>query len=172
MLNISQSTTFLLHNIGHYNNSNYNTWREVKEAKGILTFDGVYRNVYDNKDLLKDKKVILFIMGDYVGKDNSFDKKMPLEYICDWNEIMELVYDGAELGWHTWSHRDLRKLSDQELIKEVLPPFPMKYFAYPYGRVDKRVESVVKSLGYEAAFCAGKYGDGSQFQLKRPYLKI
>ena len=173
MLSTSQSTTFLLlHNIGDKKSINYNTIDEIKKSDGVLTFDGIYRNVYTNKEILKDRKVILFIMGDYVGKDNSFDTKMPLEYICDWNEIMELVDNGAELGWHTRSHRDLRKLSDKELIKEVMPPFPMKYFAYPYGRVDKRVEEVVKAFGYETAYCAGKYGDGSQYQLKREYLKL
>lgn len=171
-MNISQYTTLILHNVGNIKNPNYNTFEDIINSKGVLTFDGVYRNVYNNKELLKHRDVILFVMGNYVGKDNSFDTKMPLEKICDWNEIMEMVDQGAELGWHTRSHRDLRKLSDEELIREVTPPFPMKYFAYPYGRVDKRVEEAVKKAGYEYAYCAGKYGDDSQYQLKRKYLKL
>lgn len=162
--------TFLLHNIGELkHNSNYNRPEEVKNAEGLLTFDGVYRNVYENRNLLEGKEVILFVMGNYVGKDNSFDAGQPLEKLCDWNEIMELVYRGTKLGWHSWSHRDLTTLSNDELLLEVTPPFPMDYFAYPYGKFDWRVIEAVKDAGYKEAFSVTE-GDDSQFQRLRRYL--
>lgn len=163
----------LLHNIGNKpKNSNYNTIEEVKNSTGPISFDGVYRNVYKNIEHIKDRDVTLFVMGDYVGRDNSFDTKMPLEDLCTWDEIMYMVYEyGFKLGWHTWSHRPLTKLSDIEILKEITPPFYMKHFAYPYGKINDRVVELVMKAGYENAYCAGNHGDGTRFQLKRHYLK-
>jgi len=162
--------TYLLHNIGELSNRNYNSRGEILAANGVLTFDGVYRNVWENRDILQGRTVILFVMGDHVGKDNSFDRKMPLEKMASWDEIVDLCRMGCRLGWHTWSHRDLRKLNDEELTKEVTPPWPMDYFAYPYGRFDERVENAVRTAGFKNAYCAGKYGNGGQYQLRRRYL--
>lgn len=162
-------STILLHNIGDKKNRNYNTREEVERANGLLTFDGIYKNVWENRDVLKGKKFILFIMGNYVGKDNSFDKKMPLEEISDWQEIMELVAMGGLLGWHTWSHADLTKLSYDEIIKEISPPIPMELFAYPYGRFNDIVVKAVKDVGYKYAFSVNR-GDNSPYQKIRKYL--
>lgn len=108
-------------------------------------------------------------MGNYIGKDNSFDVGMPLERLCTMNEIMLMASNGAKIGWHTWSHRDLTKLSDEELEKEVTPIFPMKYFAYPYGKFNDMVIEAVKKAGFEEAWSVTE-GDDSQFQRLRRYL--
>jgi peptidoglycan/xylan/chitin deacetylase (PgdA/CDA1 family) len=169
----------LLHNIGVVNSkdpsilSNYNAPDEVLNAKEQLSFDGVYLNVWENRHLLAHRtyKPFLFVMGNFVGLDNSFDVGMPREKYCDWNQIMDLVINyNCELGWHTWTHRNLCDLNDDQIIKEVTPPFPMKYFAYPYGNVDERVERIVRSIGcYSEAFSVTQ-GNNNQFQRKRRYL--
>lgn len=163
--------TYLLHNIGDVpDNSNYNTLDEVLKADGKLTFDGVYRNVYKHRDDIPLNGVILFIMGDYVGKDNSFQPHQPLERFCTWVELHNLRDKyGAILGWHSWSHRDLTTLTDEELKKEVTPPFPMKHFAYPFGRFDDRVIQAVQDAGYVEAYSVTD-GDNSQYQKLRSYL--
>lgn len=166
----SQSTIFVLHNVSDRKlNKNYNTPDEVKTASGLLTFDGVYDNVWCNKSILAGKDFILFVMGKYVGDTNAFDRKMPLETLCDWDLIAQLASMGGHIGWHTWSHPDLTKLSAEELKKEVTPPFPMKYFAYPHGRFNERVIEAVKEAGFEYAFSVNK-GDNSRFQKLRKYL--
>lgn len=162
----------LLHNIGTYNHSNYTTKEKILECNDEISFDGVYRNIYENRDILKGKKGILFIMGNFIGKDNSFDlENVPqLEQFCSWDEIFNLLYEiGFELGWHTWSHRDLTTLPDEEVIKEITPPFKMKYFAYPYGKYDERVKELVKQAGYEKAYSVDKT-DGCNFTIKRDYI--
>lgn len=160
----------LLHNIGPRRSSNYNERQEILNCKEPLSFDGVYRNVAENLDILLTKDVTLFVMGDHVGGDNRFDAGQPLEHLLDWNEIAYLCKaTKAKLGWHTWSHRNLTLLSDDEVRREITPPFHMKYFAYPYGSVDARVAQFVKEAGYEAAWSVCQ-GDGSQFQLPRQYL--
>jgi hypothetical protein len=164
----------LLHNIGYIpNNSNYNTPNQILMCKEQLSFDGVYQNVWTNRHVLKFRqhKTILFVMGDTVGSDNAFDTAMPLERFCNWDQIMNLVINyNCELGWHTWSHKNLTLLEDDEVLKEITPPFPMKYFAYPYGNVNSRVETIVRSIGcYEDAWSVNQ-GTGAQFQRNRKYL--
>lgn len=163
---------YLLHNVGFRQNANYTPAEAILDCKGPISFDGIYYNVWLNRERLRPKLsgAILFVMGDYVGKDNAFDRAMPLEGYCDWNEIMDLVLNyGCLLGWHTKSHRNLLDLSDEEVMKEVMPPIPMAHFAYPYGSVDERVERIVKACGYTAAWSVHQ-GNGSQFQRNRKYL--
>jgi peptidoglycan/xylan/chitin deacetylase (PgdA/CDA1 family) len=162
----------LLHNVGPKLNANYTTAEEILRCKEQISFDGVYYNVWVHRHILKPKLVgaILFVMGDFVGKDNSFDKGQYLEAYCGWNEIMDLVTNfGCVLGYHSKTHRNLLDLSDEEVLAEVMPPFPSNVFAYPYGSVDERVARIVKECGYQAAWSVHQ-GDGSQFQKKRRYL--
>ena len=166
----------ILHNIGDKKTPNYNTRQQVIDCKDTLTFDGVYKNVWENRDILKDKDVILFITGDYIGGNNDFDIKAPLngaliypEDFTDWQQICELVNMGCKLGWHTWSHRDLTKLSREEQIKEITPPFPMDYFAYPYGVFNQDIIELVKQAGFKKAYSVFQ-GDNSDYQILRSFI--
>lgn len=166
---------WLLHNIGvspsnaAHIRANYNTREQVDGVEGTLTFDGIYKNVWKNRDLLKGREVILFIMGDYVGGDNRFDSGMPYEEYCTWDEIMDLVMQGAKIGWHTKTHRDLTNLDEIEIEEEVKPPFPMDYFAYPYGRYDERVIKIVQKY-YKKGYSVDQT-DGTEWTLLRSYVR-
>lgn len=108
-------------------------------------------------------------MGSFVGLDNSFDTGQPRSKLIDWDEIFSLVTDyGVELGYHTYTHPDLTKLTDQDIITEITPPVPCKWFAYPGGSVDARVISHVKKFYWDA--WSVHQGDGTIFQRKRRYL--
>lgn len=141
----------LAHNVGNINHPNYNTREQILLCQDSIGFDGIYKNVYDNQDILIGKSGIMFVMGNFMGKDNSFDLNYvpKLEQYCTWEQVFELCakYD-FKLGWHTWSHRDLTSLSEQEIMMEVTPPFPMKYFAYPYGTYNDLVIDCVKRAGF------------------------
>lgn len=146
----------LAHNIGIVKHSNYNTRGQILSCQHPIGFDGIYKSVYDNQDILEGKSGILFVMGNYVGKDNSFEYPYhvpQLEKYCTWSEIRELTdkYD-FELGWHTWSHPDLTQIPRSEMVKEITPPFPMEYFAYPYGKYDQVVLDCVKQAGFKKAW--------------------
>jgi hypothetical protein len=145
----------LAHNIGTHRHPNYHTREQILACEDSIGFDGIYMNVYDNQDVLVNKSGIMFVMGDFLGKDNTFDlAHVPaLEKYCTLEQVQELCdkYD-FELGWHTWSHRDLCNLSDEEIRREVTSPFPCKYFAYPYGTFNDRVVQIVKEAGYEKAY--------------------
>lgn len=164
----------LLHNIGTFHHSNYNTREHVAACQEQLSFDGIYLNVWENRDLLlnRKEKTILFVMGNYIGEDNKFDMHngLPFERYCNWYQLLTLERSyNCELAWHTYSHQDLTKLTDQEVLDEITPPFPMRFLAYPYGAVNERVASLAASVGYEAAYSVNQ-GNGSPFQLNRRYL--
>lgn len=150
--------------------SNHNSQADVLLAEGPISFDGVYYSVYLNQYVLEGKDVILFVTGDYVGGDNSFDTGQPFEKFCDWNQIMELVtIYGCKLGWHTKSHRDLTTLTGPEIASEITPPFPMDYLAYPYGKFNEQVLELTRLAGYKEAFSVTE-GDDSPLQRLRRYV--
>jgi hypothetical protein len=168
----------LLHNIGNIRHSNYHTREQVLNSNEPLGFDGIYLNVYENKDILKDKTGIFFVMGNFIGGDNYFDLQYvpKLEKYCTWEQINEMCdeYD-FEIGWHTWSHPDLTLLKKDEIIKEITPPFPMKYFAYPYGKFNDLAIECVKEMGYEKAWSVTQGSRNPQdkdhnYKIYRPYL--
>lgn len=162
---------YLLHNIGPRFNSNYNQISEILESEGPISFDGIYSSVETYSDRLAGKDITLFVMGKFIGSDNSFDVGQIPEKYLTWPQILWLEAKiGAKIGYHSWSHRDLTTLSDAEILLEITPPFPMERFAYPHGRVDGRVAKLVEKAGYTEAWAAGPHGDGSQFQRKRRYL--
>lgn len=162
----------LAHNIGEENHSNYHTRQQILSCKEPIGFDGIYLSVYENHEVLEGKSGIFFIMGDYLGKDNSFDlPKVPkLEKYCTLEQIQEMCdkYD-FEIGWHTYSHPDLTTLSKEEIMREITPPFPMKYFAYPYGRFNQLVLDCVKEAGYEQAWSVTQ-GNDNPLSLYRNYI--
>ncbi len=145
----------LAHNIGTEDHSNYHTREQIIACGEPIGFDGVYRNVFENQDVLHGKSGIMFAMGNFMGKDNKFDlEHVPkLEQYCTLSEVKQLcgLYN-FEIGWHTWSHRDLTTLSDREVTQEITAPFPTKLLRYPYGKYDDRIVELVKQAGYEKAY--------------------
>ena len=76
-------------------------------------------------------------------------------------EARALHEAGMELGSHSLSHPDLRKLSDDELgvelrdskeSVEAITGEACRLLAYPYGLYDERVLQAVGAAGYELAF--------------------
>jgi len=162
--------TVLLHRIGNEkHSSNFNTREEILAVprEETLTFDGVYKSVFDNRDILTDRKVILFIIGDAIGGSSTlYPQPGPDEPFCTWEEIGE--FGDAELGWHSKTHRDLTLIPEEELEDEIKPPFPMQHFAYPYGKFNEKVLEVVKKY-YKYAWSVTT-GDDSDYQRLRRYI--
>lgn len=168
----------LAHNIGDENHSNYNSRQEILDCSEPILFDGIYRNVYENRDVLIGKSGILFVMGDYVGKDNVFDlPNVPLlEKYCSWTELYELTSNfDFKLGWHTWSHPDLTKLNKHQIMRELKAPFETELFAYPYGRFNDLVIECVKEAGYKYAYSVtqgsrNEHEKDYNFKIYRDYI--
>ena len=81
--------------------------------------------------------------------------------LLDEEGASELAAAGVELGSHSLTHPDLRKLDDTALVFELVESNaaveritgrPCRSFAYPYGLYDERVVHAVAAAGYELAF--------------------
>ena len=163
----------LAHNIGDELHSNYHTREQILACDEPIGFDCVYYNVYKNQDVLRKKSGIMFVTGNYLGGDNSFDlENVPkLEKFCTLAEVKELCnrYD-FEIGWHTWSHRNLCELSEKEIIQEITAPFETRYLRYPHGEYCDKVVNCVKSAGYEKAFAVTQGVVDDRYRLLSNYV--
>ncbi len=83
---------------------------------------------------------------------------------CEQNPelVKEIVADGHEIGNHTYSHPDLRKVSDDaireqlaktdSLIVNLTGRSTKPYFRPPFGGRDKRVLSIAAEEGYTGVY--------------------
>ncbi|HEX8010440.1 MAG TPA: polysaccharide deacetylase family protein [Casimicrobiaceae bacterium] len=80
--------------------------------------------------------------------------------MLDWAEIEQLHRAGVRIESHTHRHRDCRTLSDAEIDDECATADALierhvgrrpRYFAYPFGRHDRRVRARI-GRRYAAAF--------------------
>jgi peptidoglycan/xylan/chitin deacetylase (PgdA/CDA1 family) len=81
--------------------------------------------------------------------------------LLDREGVSELHRLGMEIGSHSLTHADLRRLDDEtlhdELVRskeeiEALTGEPCVTFAYPFGLHDLRVEQAAEAAGYRLAF--------------------
>ncbi len=124
-------------------------------AKSVLiSFDDGYDDFYTNAYPTLKKynlKSILFLPTGLVGNPG---------YLT-WSEIEEMHASGLVLfANHTWSHKPMNAkdaevemeitTADRELSEHGLNN--PKIFAYPYGTVGQFAQTLLKNLGYKAAF--------------------
>ncbi len=140
-----------------------NSMDQIRGFAGEKTFDGIYTSVWDHRDEVRDLGgVWLFAAGDTIGKDGFITH----------HQLLTLAHEyGCRLGWHTWSHPDMRTLSDDQIRAELDCPdwMPRDAFAYPYGDFDERVAGLVKEAGYGKAYSTTQ-GNGSDFAIRRDYI--
>lgn len=144
----------------------------------VITFDGIYQNIYKYAlPILKDfgYPFELFFSSDYVGKNNKFDVPEPEAWFCSLSELQELVKAGGRLQWHTKSHLDLSKITDEkEIEKEIIVPEKFKkldkkgftWFAYPYGNFNEKNIEIIKKFFRGAVSCV-QGNDKNKYILNR-----
>ncbi|MGD8277338.1 MAG: polysaccharide deacetylase family protein [Gemmatimonadota bacterium] len=123
-----------------------------------ITFDDGFTNFATEAwPVLRDHgmAVTLFVPTDHAGAVNGWEdatSAIPRMPLLDWVSIAELAGAGVEIGSHSRSHPDLRRLPDDRLDAEVIASADRitaetgrrpTSFAYPYGRLDDRVRTVV-----------------------------
>jgi peptidoglycan/xylan/chitin deacetylase (PgdA/CDA1 family) len=97
--------------------------------------------------------------------------------------LQALAYPGITLGSHTWSHPNLTRLAQDELVDELrrsrqwLAQFgerAIPAISYPYGRADERVWQVAEAEGYRAGFMidGGWVAAGWENRYATPRLNI
>jgi peptidoglycan/xylan/chitin deacetylase (PgdA/CDA1 family) len=125
-----------------------------------LTFDDGFANFAARAwPLLREHRlpVTLFVVSDRVGRTNAWGGKdapgIPTLPLLDWDALARLAEEGVELGAHSRTHPDLRRLPDPALADELEACAAAiaartgrtpAAFAYPYGLVDHRVVEAVR----------------------------
>lgn len=144
----------------------------------VITFDGVYKNVLEYAGPILQKfsyPFELFLTGDYLGADNEFDVKEPPAAFISESECRRLKALGGRLQWHTASHANLTRLSeDSEIETELLVPEDLReldengfsWFAYPHGAFNERVLEQTKKHFRGAVSCV-QGNDNDVYQLNR-----
>ncbi len=140
-----------------------------------ISFDDGYEDVYQHAfPVLKKigKTACVFMIGDPGHADRS--ELANNKNFLTISQLRELHAAGWEIGFHTQTHCDLRKLTDSELEAEISDGkkkleeklgFTVRYFAYPRGLSSKRIIDAVMRAGFEAAFTI----DGPRERGEKPY---
>ena len=119
----------------------------------IITFDDGMLSQYTYAKPILDKynfKATFYIICNKVDKENRMN----------WNDIHILEEEGHEIGSHSMNHKKLSKLSDEEMIYEIIESkrclqengFDVTSFSFPYndGENNKKILKIVADNYYIA----------------------
>lgn len=133
---------------------------QIMDYDGQITFDGIYRSVFEHRAVLAWREPILFITGEQIGRKN----------FCNREQLEHLNWMGFRLGWHGWTHRKITELSDSEQWEELKrPDWVSPFYAYPHGEYDQRAIEKLKKGGYIGAYSTTQ-GEDSDFAIRREYI--
>lgn len=136
-----------------------------------LTFDDGFRDNYKNAlPILKKHSfpATLFTVSGLVNSTNIWMERrgFPKRDLVSWKEIREMAENGFEIGSHTVTHAALDELGAKEITRELVESKAeierqlqktIKFFAYPYGRLNEYAREAVCLAGYEGA-CSTRSG--------------
>lgn len=125
----------------------------LPEKPVIITFDDGFRSVYTHAASVLEElgfQAVLFLAPKYIDENHS--------YYMSWKQIRELIDRGvAEVGAHTYSHIDVRSVSEAQLKAEIeacdssisrnLGIRPLA-FCFPYGTFRRSALKTLRSSGY------------------------
>ena len=132
----------------------------------LITFDDGYASFAAKAwPLLRARSVpsLLFVVTDFVGRRSSWDLPLPGRRVwhLDWAELRALQAEGVAIGSHSLSHRDLTRLDDRTLQRELEGSRQrledalgagVHTLSYPFGRCDARVAAAAAASGYVLGF--------------------
>ncbi len=148
----------------------------------VLTFDDGYESFYYYVYPILKKYSIpatVFIPTDFIGKTNRWDytgSVFPSRHLSR-EQIIELSKYNITIASHGMAHRCLTQLSDRFLkielarsknILEEIIDRKISFISYPFGRFNKKVESIAAEIGYRNGFSLSMIGRGEgNFTLAR-----
>lgn len=134
-----------------------------EDLRDVLTFS------YTNTDIDPEKPMVALTFDDGPGKYTEELLDILAEYevkatffmigsqIDDYTEaVKRMEEEGHELAGHTWSHRQLTKLSDEEMTDQIMTTRAKIYevtgvdatlLRPPYGSYNDKVKKVCQELG-------------------------
>jgi peptidoglycan/xylan/chitin deacetylase (PgdA/CDA1 family) len=136
----------------------------VRGAKwALITFDDGYASFEtDAAPILKDEGVTAIV---FVHTDRGSANIGTARPLLDWEAIGRIGSAGFEIGNHSHTHRSCKTLTEQELDDELDRSESIfrartgsvpRFFAYPGGVGDERMEARLVARGYACAFGGGQ----------------
>ena len=133
--------------------------RPLPPKSVAITFDDGFKNFHHIAyPIIKEFEftATVFLVPGYCGKANKWNKLpkgIPSIDLMNWNEIVELAKSGIDFGAHTVNHPNLSKLPFDSTVQEIVDSKSMiethlgkdvLFFAYPYGRFNHKIKSIVE----------------------------
>ena len=125
----------------------------------VITFDDGFKNFYDvAMPVLAHHgyTATVFIVSGYMGRRNEWEVPptgLGLREILTWPQVIDLSANGIEIGSHTRTHPDMRRLSKAEAQHEIEGSRKdiedrigkqVASFAYPFGHANPISREYVK----------------------------
>ena len=133
-----------------------------KDNHVALTFDDGYESFYHYVYPILKKHSIpatVFMPIDFIGKTNSWDYSgsvFPSRHLKR-EQIIELSKYNITIASHGMAHRCLTQLSERflkielarskDILEEIIGR-KISFISYPFGRFNKKVESIAAEVGY------------------------
>jgi peptidoglycan/xylan/chitin deacetylase (PgdA/CDA1 family) len=134
----------------------------LPEKAIVITIDDGWLSTYEIAYPILKKfgfSATLFVYTDFIGTDQAMN----------WSQLKEMTENGFDVQSHTHSYQSLTMIRENEsfknyfdfLVQEIEESkisidrhlnLDCRYLAYPYGETNPLVISLVKKLGYRAAF--------------------
>ncbi|MFA6502051.1 MAG: polysaccharide deacetylase family protein [Parachlamydiales bacterium] len=144
------------------------------KPNAAVSFDDGYESVYKIAYPVL-KKIgaagTVFVIGSSKSNPNMSLKLLSIE------QIKELHKNGWEIGWHTNKHVSSVNESKDSLYMDLKISksayekklgLKLNYFAYPFGKYNKNVETIVKKAGFLGAFTV----DGDAIDLAKGIYRL
>ena len=150
----------------------------------VVTFDDGFCNVLQHGLAILARHnvpAIQFIVSGFIGKRNEWDiaKGDSAEALMDAAQIKEWLAAGHEIGSHSVTHANLKRLSAAEAREEIFNSkksledtfgLEVRHFCYPFGGWTPTVQDLVAEAGYQTA-CTTDFGvsdaSANPFELRR-----
>jgi len=165
------------------------SWNSQDARKPVLlTFDDGYLNNYQVAFPILQEfgfTALISLVADPRVRTNSWDavKGIVEAPLMTPQHIREMAAHGIEFASHSYGHKSLPSLNDDQLMVEVvrsketiedLLGKKVEAMVYPYGDVDALVKRVVREAGYQCAFATHSgpldfYGD--LFEIRRMLIE-
>jgi peptidoglycan/xylan/chitin deacetylase (PgdA/CDA1 family) len=132
---------------------------EIPEKSIFLTFDDGFAGLHEYvfPALLRyGFSSTIFLVSEYCGLNNDWPGQLaniPRMPLLNWDQIQEMDERGIEFGAHTVTHPMLDNLNPNEIKDEIRGSkefiekrlgHKINSFAYPYGRFNKKIKTIVE----------------------------